>query len=86
MSQRDDFMRALLTEMLEAKTPKEDQGFDPLREKREEIQVIQRQIVLSLQDRLRNLVEDGGSVHEIHELSMCICANLQIKEHIEDIF
>jgi hypothetical protein len=86
MSQRDDFMRAMLREMLEAKTPKEAEGFDPLREKREETQVVQRQIVLSLQDRLRNLVEDGGSVHEIHELSMCICANLQIKEHIEDIF
>jgi hypothetical protein len=86
MSQRDDFMRAMLKTMMEAQSPQEDQGFDPLREKREETQVIQRQIVLSLQDRLRNLVEDGGSVHEIHELSMCICANMQIKAHIEDIF
>jgi hypothetical protein len=86
MPPREDFMKSLLKAMIESEAPEENQGFDPLREKREETQVIQRQIVLSLQDRLRNLVEDGGSVHEIHELSMCICANLQIKEHIEDIF
>jgi hypothetical protein len=86
MSPRDDFMRAMFKTMIESEAPQEKQGFDPLREKRDETQIIQRQIVLTLQDRLSKLVDSGGSVHEIHELSMCICANMQIKAHIEDIF
>jgi hypothetical protein len=86
MPPREDFMKSLLKAMIESEVPEENQGFDPLREKRDETQIIQRQIVLTLQDRLSKLVDSGGSVHEIHELSMCICANMQIKAHIEDIF
>jgi hypothetical protein len=64
----------------------EEQKFNPLDSQREGISVVQRQIVINLQTRLNELVQNNGSIQDIHMLSVCICANLQIKEHIEDIF
>jgi hypothetical protein len=54
--------------------------------KRDETNIIQRQIVLGLQKRLSELVDNSGNVQEIQIISQCICMNLQIKNHIEDIF
>jgi hypothetical protein len=59
---------------------------DLLKSKRDETNIIQRQIVLGLQKRLSELVDNNGNVQEIQIISQCICMNLQIKNHIEDIF
>jgi hypothetical protein len=66
----------------------EDKKKDPdlLKGKRDETNIIQRQIVLGLQKRLSELVDNNGNVQEIQVISQCICMNLQIKNHIEDIF
>jgi hypothetical protein len=81
-----EFLKLLHQTMMGEEGTSEEQKFDPLADKRDETNIIQRQIVIDLQTRLSKLVQENGSIQDIHTLSVCICANLQIKEHIEDIF
>jgi hypothetical protein len=84
--ERRELLRFLQQSVLGEENKSEEQKFDPLADKRDETNIIQRQIVIDLQTRLSKLVQENGSIQDIPMLSVCICANLQIKEHIEDIF
>ncbi len=83
---QNDFIKMMISEVIESRKSQEENATDLFSEARDNTNTIQRQIVLGLQSRLSKLVENDGSIQEIHELSMCICANLEIKAHIDHIF
>jgi hypothetical protein len=68
------------------RSEQEESPIDPLDQARDSAQVMQRQIVLGLQNRLADMVEMECDIDDILSASQAIAINLQINDDILDVF